>query len=45
LEHTTVAVEDGGTTIVCRGGDELLKLRQPARLSGRSRTSAMVLIE
>jgi hypothetical protein len=36
-----VTVEPGGTTIVCCGGGELEKLKQPLRLSGSSnKTSA-----
>jgi hypothetical protein len=35
VEHTTVGVEDGGTTtVVDLGGSVLLKLRQPASASG-----------
>jgi hypothetical protein len=45
LEQTTVAVEPaGGTTIVCRGGDELLKLRQPPSASGKSKMNVAIRI-
>ena len=44
LLQTTVEPA-GGTTIVClAGGGELLKLRQPARASGKNKTNAVIFI-
>jgi hypothetical protein len=44
LPQTTVEPA-GGTTIVClAGGGELLKLRQPAKASGKNKTNAVIFI-
>jgi hypothetical protein len=44
LVQTTVVEDAGGTTIVCRGGDEVEKLRQPASASGNSKLNVTIRI-